>query len=339
MIQSICRSIIEGIPLPPGAIGSAFDDLISGCATPAQAGAFLTALRHHTLTGEDLSLCASYLLSHARPLSFEGAEKAVDTCGTGGDHAMTFNISTAAAFVTAGAGIPVLKHGNRAVTSRSGSADLLAELGVAPGLPAGKVGEALRIAGIAFLPAGQYHPVMRSLAPIRSELGFRTIFNILGPLSHPAGPVNRLLGVADPALLHPMAEALRSLGVRRALVVSGAGLDELALHGENRILELKEGTISEYTLLASDLGLSDAPVASFRVENPVESAGIVRLLLGGEEGPCRDIVLLNAAGAIIAGGGAETFPAALSIAEASIDDGRAAECLRLLAGFSGGDLS
>jgi anthranilate phosphoribosyltransferase len=165
------------------------------------------------------------------------------------------------------------------------------------------------------------------LAKVRSELGFRTIFNAIGPLSHPAGPINRIVGVPDPDLLRPMAGALGSLGVSHALVVSGSGLDELSLDGESRICELRSGVLSEYTLSAPDLGLAPAPIAAFRADSPEESAGIIRSVLHGEEGPCRDIVLLNAAGAILVGGGAADFSRAVALAETSVDSGRAADVL------------
>ena len=330
MIREVCSALADGAVIPPGGIAAAFSDLVSGSATPAQMGAFLFALRTHTPNEYDLFGCAKILLSHAKPLDVSGSGQAVDTCGTGGDSSMTFNISTAAAFVTAGAGIPVLKHGNRAVTSRSGSADVLAAIGIVSASSQDEAGSALQNAGIAFLSARDYHPALLRLAGVRSELGFRTIFNIVGPLSHPAGPINRILGISDPALLLPMAGALRSLGVSHAMVVSGGELDELSLHGENRICELKSGMISEYMLKAEDLGLSSAPVDVLRADSPQESAEIIRRVLNGEEGPCRDIVLFNAAGAILVGGGATTFPSALTMAEQSIDSGMAADSLQHL---------
>lgn len=337
MIQEVCVAMAEDAPLPQGGLGRAFDDLISGSATPAQAGAFLYALRNRTLTGEDLATCASVLLSHARTITIPGSDRAVDTCGTGGDHSMTFNISTAAAFVAAGAGVPVIKHGNRAQTSRSGSADLLTALGVSIDASEERVIRTFQEANIAFLSAPMYHPALKTLAGVRSELGFRTILNISGPLCNPAGPINRIIGVADPALLGPMAEALQALGVKKALVVSGDQLDELSLTGENRICELSSGQIDHYTLSAADLGLAEAPRELLVAENPAESAAIISRVLHGGEGPARDIVLLNAAGAILAGEGATTFSSALKMAEDSIDSGRALESLGLLVEITGGN--
>lgn len=336
MIQEICVAMAENAPLPQGGLGSAFHDLISGAATPAQAGAFLYALRNRPLTGEDLATCASVLLSYARTIMIPGSARAVDTCGTGGDHSMTFNISTAAAFVAAGSGIPVLKHGNRAQTGRSGSADLLSALGVSLDAEEALVIRSFEEAKIAFLPAQTYHPALKSLAGVRSELGFRTILNLTGPLCNPAGPINRIIGVPDPALLSPMAEALRTLGVQKALVVSGDRLDELSLTGENRICELSSGKIRSYTLRAADLGLAGVPRDLLRAESPAASAAIISGVLEGGEGPARDIVLLNAAGAIIAGGGAAGFPSALRMAEDAIDSGEALESLRLLVEITGG---
>ena len=337
MIQEVCVAMAEDAPLPQGGLGLAFDDLISGSATPAQAGAFLYALRNRTLTGEDLATCASVLLSHARRITIPGSDRAVDTCGTGGDHSMTFNISTAAAFVAAGAGVPVIKHGNRAQTSRSGSADLLTALGVCIDASEERVIRSFQEANIAFLSAPTYHPALKTLAGVRSELGFRTIFNISGPLCNPAGPINRIIGVADPALLGPMAEALQRLGVKKALVVSGDQLDELSLTGENRICELSSGQIDYYTLTAADLGLAEAPRELLVAESPEESAATIsRVFQGGDDGPARDIVLLNAAGAILAGGGSAGFSSALKMAEDAIDSGRALESLRLLAEITGG---
>lgn len=336
MIQEVCVAMAENAPLPQGGFAMAFEDLISGSATPAQAGAYLYALRNRTLTGADLATCASILISHATTIQIPGSDRAIDTCGTGGDHAMTFNISTAAAFVAAGAGIPVLKHGNRAQTSRSGSADVLSALGVCVDASGDQMIRSFEEANIAFLPAPKYHPALKKLAGVRSELGFRTIFNIIGPLCNPAGPINRIIGVADPALLRPMAEALKSLGVQRALVVSGDRMDELSLSGENRICELCSGDIIEYTLNAADLGFPEASCNLLRVRSPEESALCVRQVLDGREGPARDIVLLNAAGAILTGGGGSSFPAALRMAADAIDTGRAADALSLLAEITGG---
>lgn len=336
MIQEVCVAMAEDAPLPQGGLGLAFDDLISGSATPAQAGAFLYALRNRTLTGEDLATCASVLLSHARTIVIPGSDRAVDTCGTGGDHSMTFNISTAAAFVAAGAGIPVIKHGNRAQTGRSGSADLLTALGVSIDASEEQVIRSFQEANIAFLSAPTYHPALKTLSGLRSELGFRTILNISGPLCNPAGPINRIIGVADPALLGPMAEALQALGVKKALVVSGDQLDELSLTGENWICELSSGQIDYYTLNAADLGLAEAPRELLVAGSPEESAAIISRVLHGGEGPARDIILLNAAGAILAGGGSTTFSSALKMAEDAIDSGRALESLRLLAEINGG---
>ncbi len=336
MIQEVCVAMAENAPLPQGGLGLAFDDLISGSATPAQAGAFLYALSNRTLTGEDLATCASVLLSHARTIVIPGSDRAVDTCGTGGDHSMTFNISTAAAFVAAGAGIPVIKHGNRAQTGRSGSADLLTALGVSIDASEEQVIRSFQEANIAFLSAPTYHPALKTLSGLRSELGFRTILNISGPLCNPAGPINRIIGVADPALLGPMAEALQALGVKKALVVSGDQLDELSLTGENRICELSSGQIDYYTLNAADLGLAEAPRELLVAGSPEESAAIISRVLHGGEGPARDIVLLNAAGAILAGEGSATFSSALKMAEDAIDSGRALESLRLLAEINGG---
>ncbi|MCP1661669.1 MAG: anthranilate phosphoribosyltransferase [Methanocalculus sp. MSAO_Arc1] len=338
MIQEVCRAIADGTPLPAGGIAHAFLDLVSGSATPAQAGAFLFAMQHYPLDGSDLATCAGILLSHARRITITGPNPPIDTCGTGGDHAMTFNISTAAAFVAAGAGIPVFKHGNRAVTGVSGSADVLGVLGVAPASSQAEADRFLKGCGIAFLPAREYHPALLRLGSIRSELGFRTIFNITGPLCHPAGAVNRVLGVADPGLLHPMADALQRLGVSHALVVSGNGLDELSLDGENRVAELCRGRIRDYQFAAGDLGLSPAPPDVFAVSSPKESAAVIRHLLAGGEGPARDIVLLNAAGAIMVGGGGATLPAALSAAERSIDAGRALASLERAVEISGGSV-
>jgi anthranilate phosphoribosyltransferase len=249
---------------------------------------------------------------------------------------MTFNISTAAAFVAAGAGIPVIKHGNRAQTGRSGSADLLTALGVSIDASEEQVIRSFQEANIAFLSAPTYHPALKTLSGLRSELGFRTILNISGPLCNPAGPINRIIGVADPALLGPMAEALQALGVKKALVVSGDQLDELSLTGENRICELSSGQIDYYTLNAADLGLAEAPRELLVAGSPEESAAIISRVLHGGEGPARDIILLNAAGAILAGGGSTTFSSALKMAEDAIDSGRALESLRLLAEINGG---
>jgi anthranilate phosphoribosyltransferase len=262
----------------------------------------------------------------ARPL--------VDTCGTGGDASGTFNISTAAAFVAAGAGVTIAKHGNRAASSECGSADVLAELGVRLDIAPERVGECVDKVGIGFLFAPQLHPAMKHAAGPRREMGVRTVFNILGPLSNPAGATRQVLGVYDAALTQTLAKVALGLGTERAFVVHGlCGLDEISTVGPTRVSELAGGSVRTYEITPQEFGLESAEPADLLGGAPEENAAHLRAVLDGERGPKRDIVVLNAAAAIAAGGVAATIAEGLPVAEESIDSGAAAEKLERMKEF------
>lgn len=309
----------------------AMDSIMSGEATPAQIGGFLVAMRMKGETAEELAGFASVMRRRATPVRAPSGRPLVDTCGTGGDEKGTFNISTAAALVAAGAGSCVAKHGNRGVSSRSGSADVLAALGVKIDAPVGRVEACLDRAGIGFLFAPALHGAMKCVAGPRRELGVRTVFNILGPLTNPAGARRQLLGVFDAAVAEKLARVLLLLGTERALVVAGEdGLDELTTTAPSRVTWVEPGRIRTDSLDAASLGLPRARLQDLQVSGPEESARAIRSVLAGERGPRRDIVVLNAAGAVIAAGLADTWTEAMRLAERSIDSGAARSCLERL---------
>ncbi len=270
---------------------------------------------------------------HATPVTLP--MDAVDTCGTGGDGAHTFNISSAAALVTAGAGCPVAKHGNRAASSRCGSADVFEALGVAISLPPDGVLQCIEDAGIGFFFAPAYHPALRHAAQARRELGIRTVFNVLGPLANPARVRHQALGVGDAALAPIMAEVLRQLGLHRALVFTGPdGLDELGIAGPSQCYDVTPAGVSEFSLDPRELGFEPAPLSALLGGDASDNAARVCSILEGELGPARDVVVLNAAAAIVAAGAASNFPDAVERARESIDSGKAKACLTSLVAVS-----
>jgi anthranilate phosphoribosyltransferase len=303
--------------------GEIMDTIMEGKASQAQIGAFLTALYMKGETPEEIAAFATVMRKHAVTVSPTIQKTLVDTCGTGGDGTHTFNISTTAAFVAAGAGIPVVKHGNRSVSSMCGSADVLSALGV--NLTIGPEAQAgiIEQVGIAFLFAPSHHPAMRHVMAARQELGCRTVFNILGPLTNPAGAGAQVLGVYHPGLTVTMAEVLRLLGVSRAMVVHGSGLDEITTTGETLVSELSDNHIRNYTISCGTFGIPSAHLSDLAGGDAGTNARIVRDILGGERGACRDIVLLNAGAAIYVGGGARDLREGIGHAASSIDSGRA----------------
>jgi len=307
-----------------------FDRLMDGRFTPAQTGALLTALRMKGEGVEELTGAAAAMRRHA-VLIDTGGLPVVDTCGTGGDRAGTFNISTTAALVVAGAGVPVAKHGNRAVTSKCGSADVLVALGVNIEAPPETVEECIRDIGIGFLFAQKLHPAMKHAAPVRRELGIRTIFNMLGPLTNPANARGQILGVFAPELTESFAAVLRTLGSKRAFIVHGRdGLDEITVTTTTRVTELHDGRLRTYELDPLPFIGAYHPADSLRGGSPQENAAITRRVLAGESGAARDIVLLNAAAGIVAGGKADDLRKGFELAEISIDSGQAAAKLQAL---------
>jgi len=335
MLRELAAAAAEGKSLSAEEAAAVMRHLMSGEASAALAGALLTALKMKGETAEEITGFARAMREHAVRVT-PRCERLVDTCGTGGGTVPTFNISTTAAFVVAGAGVPVAKHGNRAMTSRTGSADVLEALGVRIDCSAERVCACIDEVGIGFMFAQSHHPAMRHVGPIRRELPFRTVFNCLGPLTNPAGATAQVIGVYEERLVPLLAEALRNLGCGRALVVHGApGLDELSTLGLTTVAEIREGQIQRYEVDAAPLGLPRAgPTEIAPGEDAVGNAAITRAVLSGEPGACRDIVLLNAAAALMVADAATDLASGLQLAAASIDSGAALGKLAALAALS-----
>jgi len=301
-------------------------------ATEAQIGALLSGLRAKGETETEIAGFAQGMRAAARTISPD-RETLVDTCGTGGDDYDTINVSTTSAIVVAGAGIPVAKHGNYSVSSSSGSADVLEEVGVTVDAEPPAVEGHIEAAGIGFMLAPVFHPAMKAVIGPRKELGMRTIFNVLGPLTNPAGADAQVVGVYDPDLVPVLARALTQMDVERALVVHGAGLDEIAIHDETRVAEVDGGDVSEYTLTPADLDVQQAPISAVAGGGPAENAADMRAIVEGEaDGPKRDIILANAGAAIYVAGGATSLADGVERAAQAIDDGDAAAKLDELCG-------
>jgi anthranilate phosphoribosyltransferase len=321
---------VRGREVPAALLEAAFGEVTDGRASPVAAGALLVALRTKGESAGEIAAAARALRARAIVVPCDDP-RTVDLCGTGGDGAGTFNVSTAAAFVVAGAGIPVAKHGNRAASSRAGTIDVLEALGVRADLPIPEAVRILREVGIAPLFARRAHPAMQVLAPVRAELGIRTIMNALGPLLNPAAVRRQLVGVYDRALLRPLAAALRELGAVRALVVHGSdGLDEITVTGPSFAVELRDGALAERVIEPEALGLPLAEPESLRGGDAAHNAAIVRGVLAGEPGPRRDVVALNAAAALVVAGAAADLGEGLVLARASLDSGAAAARLEAL---------
>jgi len=304
--------------------------IMEGKASQAQIGAFLLALHMKGETVDEISAFARVMREHAITIKPVTGRTLVDTCGTGGDGTKTFNISTASAIVAAGAGCPVVKHGNRGITSRCGSADVLTELGVKLAIDPEVQADIVGRVGIAFFFAPLYHPAMKHVMTARQEIGCRTVFNILGPLANPAGAQAQVLGVYHPELTGTIAEVLRILGLSRAMVVHGSGLDEITTTGETEIAELLSDTIRTYTIRHDTFGIAHAQIQDLAGGDPQHNARIIRDILGGERGAARDIVLMNAAAAIYVGGLARDLHEGIRLAAASIDSGNASARLNAL---------
>jgi anthranilate phosphoribosyltransferase len=320
------EQLLQGTPLSRGQAREAMDQVMAGEATPVQIAGLLIALRARGETVDEMTGFVDSMRAHATPLELPPGT--IDTCGTGGDRAGTFNISTAAALVAAGAGIPVAKHGNRAASSRCGSADVLEALGVDITLGADRVRRCIDVAGMGFCFAPTFHPAMRHAGPARRELGVRTVFNVLGPLANPGRVRRQALGVGAPALAPSMIRVLQDLGHERALVFYGEdGLDELTTTGPSRVFQLKDGDVAAYELDPQDLGLSRSQPDDLKGGTPPENAVLLREVLDGGRGPRRDVVLLNAAAAVLAAGRAEEWQEALAVAGESLDSGRARQVL------------
>jgi anthranilate phosphoribosyltransferase len=334
MLRQAIQKLVEGADLTEVEMAGAIESMMGEAVPASQVGAFLTAYRFKAETVDEMVGAARVLRGKAATLPYRGGNL-IDTCGTGGDGRCTFNISTAAALVVAGAGQRVAKHGNRAISSRCGSADVLEALGVRVDLPSEAVAGCIEEVGIGFLYAPAVHSAMRRVAPIRRDLGFRTIFNLLGPLTNPAGVECQVVGVCRPELTGLMARALGRLGARRAMVVHGAdGLDEVSISGPTLVAELSEGRVEEYELIPEEAGLARAPADLLAGGDAQANADLIRLILAGARGPHRDVVLLNAAVALYVAGACDTLPKGVRLAAHSIDSGLAGQKLEALAGYS-----
>jgi anthranilate phosphoribosyltransferase len=329
MIKEALALLADGKHLDRATMVAVMDEIMEGEATPAQVGAFLMGLRIKGETVEEITGAAQVMRAKAKKIQAPG--RCLDTCGTGGDHSGTFNLSTAAAFVAAGAGLTVAKHGNRAASSRCGSADVLAALGVNIEAEPGKVERALREAGIGFLFAPALHAAMRHAIGPRKEMALRTIFNVLGPLTNPAGAQRQLIGVFAPALTETLARVLGNLGSEAALVVHGSdGLDEITLTGPSRVSELKDGNVVTHELTPEQVGLSRCRPEDLKGGDPQHNARLLRAVLANQAGPLRDATALNAGAAIYIGGAAGSIKEGVALALAVIADGRAGRKLEQL---------
>jgi len=333
-IKQAINQVIDGQNLTETEAEEVMEQIMSGQATSAQIGGLLVALRLKGETVAEVTGFARAMRQNAIPVRSHHP-LLVDTCGTGGDGSGTFNVSTTAAFVVAGAGLPVAKHGNRSVSSQCGSADVLQALGVNLDITPEKVSACIDQVGIGFLFAPKLHPAMKYAIGPRREMGVRTVFNILGPLTNPAGAHVQVLGVYDGALTEMMARVLGSLGSKGAFVVHGhGGQDELSTTGPNKVSQLKDGRVDTYTLDPQALGLPRAQMAELKGGEAAENAQITRSVLAGEKGPRRDVVLLNAAASLVAGGVAENLQAGIQLAIQSIDSGAALNKLEAMVAFT-----
>ena len=331
--KPLLSRLADGATLSEGDAGDFFAACLRGEPTPAQVGAALTAMRMRGETLGELVACARAMRTAA--VRLEPPFPTIDVCGTGGDGLHTLNISTAVGFVVAGGGLKVAKHGNRALSSKSGTADVLTELGIDIGAPAEKQLKALDEAGICFMFAPAHNAAMRHVSPVRAELGFRTIFNLLGPLTNPAGAQRQVVGVFAERWVAPLAEALGALGAERAWVVHGGGLDEMTTTGETAVAEYRDGGVRLFTVTPEAVGLPRAALAELTGGAPKENAAALSRLLAGETGAYRDIVLLNAAAAFLVGDRVETLREGVALAAAVIDDGRAQGALDTLRSIAG----
>jgi len=333
-VNDTLEQLLTGQSLTEAQAEALMGAIMRGELTPAQIAGVLVALRAKGETVEEITGFARAMRAAAVPVRPQ-RQDVVDTCGTGGDGKGTFNISTTAAFVVAGAGLAVAKHGNRSISSRSGSADVLEALGIRLDLTPEQLARAIDEVGLAFLFAPRLHPAMKHAIGPRRELGIRTVFNILGPLTNPAGVPNLLLGVFSEALLQPMAEVLQRLGAHHVLVVhSRDGLDEIGIGDATEVAELKDGAVRRYAIAPEDFGLERAPIEAIRAEGPEQSLAIIREVLAGGSGPARDIVALNAGAAIYAADRADSLADGVSRAQAVLDSGAALERLEQLAELS-----
>lgn len=337
-ITKFIEKVARGKHLDEDEAQRAFQIFMSGGATPAQIAAIITGFRINGETEAEITGGAKVMRAKAEKFNVPDSikEKMIDTCGTGGDASGTYNISTAVAFVVAGCGVPVAKHGNKAVSSKSGSADVLEALGIVVDVDKTVMEEAMAKFNICFMMAPKYHSAMRHVGPTRKELGIRTIFNLLGPLSNPAGAKRQLLGVYSRELTEKLAHVLNNLGSSHAWVVHGLdGLDELTTTAESYVAELRDGKVKTFTVNPEELGLELVTVERLKGGDANENARALTNLLAGEKGPYRDITLLNAAAALIVAGKCNDLKSGIKLAAESIDNGRAKETLAKFVEFTG----
>jgi anthranilate phosphoribosyltransferase len=327
-VRAAVAAIVDGRTLSLDEARLAMGAVMDGEATSAQLAALLVALRMRGETVEELAGFATAM--RERVLQVDAPAGTIDLVGTGGDGSGTFNVSTAAALVVAAAGVPVAKHGNRAITSRSGSADAIEALGIRMEHDAASAARDLRELGFAFLFAPGFHPAMRHAGPTRREIGVRTAFNLVGPITNPAGARRAVIGVGDPAAAGRIAEVTRLLGTERTLVVHGAGIDELPLDGSGVLYDVSPSGIERRSVSAADLGLAPAPTSALAGGDAAANAAQIEAILGGASGPGRDVVLLNAAAGFVAAGRADDLAAGIALAAATIDGGRATALLARL---------
>ncbi|POO57496.1 anthranilate phosphoribosyltransferase [Agrobacterium rosae] len=331
-LKPLIAKVANGESLNRDESRQAFDILMSGGATPSQIGGFLMALRVRGETVDEIVGAVSSMRSRMLPVT--APADAMDIVGTGGDGLGTYNISTLASIIVAGTGVPVAKHGNRALSSKSGTADALSALGVKLDIGPELISRCVSEAGLGFMFAQLHHSAMRHVGPSRVELGTRTVFNLLGPLSNPAGAKKQLLGVFSPRWLVPLAEVLRDLGSESIWVVHGDGLDEITTTGTTHVAALENGTIRTFDLTPKDFGVDVASIEDLKGGDGIANAAALRGVLGGAKNPYRDISLCNAAAALVVAGKAETLSDGMKIASASLEDGKAAAALDRLVAVS-----
>jgi anthranilate phosphoribosyltransferase len=333
-LKPLLAAVATGRRLNESEAEAAFEIIMSGNATPSQIGAFLMALR---VRGESVDeITGAARIMRAKALAIEAPPGTIDTVGTGGDGSGTFNISTASALVVAGCGVPVAKHGNRAFSSKSGAADVLAALGVNIDCDMEIVRRCLWEVGICFLMAPRHHSATRHVGPTRVELATRTIFNLLGPLSNPAGTRRQLVGVFAPQWVRPIAEVLGRLGAEHVWVVHGSGIDELTTAGTTTVAEYKDGRVVEFEVEPEEAGVKPARIEQLKGGEPAHNAALMRDLLGGAQGPLRDVVLLNSGAALVIAGRADSLREGAELAAQSIDSGAARAVLDKLVAMSNG---
>lgn len=325
-MREILEKLRDRVELSSAEVEGAFAEMVEGRMHPSLAGAILAMLAAKGVSPTELAAAATVMRRHA--VGFPVPDDALDTCGTGGDGRGTFNISTAAAIVAAGAGASVVKHGNRSASGRSGSADVLETLGVRLDAPPDRLADVLKYAGVCFCFARAHHPAMKNVAEVRTALGIPTVFNLLGPLTNPGGAKRQLLGVYRPELLYLLAGALQALGSSHAWVVHGTdGLDELTTMASSSVVEVKNGKITRHDVDARELGLKTSKLEDLKADGPVASAEMIKRLLSGEKGAPRDIAVLNAGAALLVAGKATDLRQGIKLAEDAIDSGSARKAL------------